>query len=48
VPVGAGIGKLFPIGKRSVSAQAEGYYNVERPAGTSTWSVILTMQLLFP
>lgn len=48
VPVGAGIGKLFPIGKRSVSAQAEGYYNVERPAGTSTWSVILTIQLLFP
>ena len=48
VPVGAGIGKLFSIGGRSVSAQAEGYYNVERPAAASTWSVIFTVQLLFP
>jgi len=48
VPLGAGIGKLISIGKRSLSVQAEGYYNVERPAGASTWSAIFTVQLLFP
>jgi hypothetical protein len=48
VPVGAGIGKLISIGKQSVSTQVEGYYNVERPAGASTWNVIFTVQLLFP
>ena len=48
VPVGAGVGKLIPIGPRSVSAQAEAYYNAERPAGASSWTAILTVQFLFP
>ena len=48
VPVGAGIGKLIPIGRQSMSVQAEAYYNVERPAGASTWTAILTVQFLFP
>ena len=48
VPIGAGIGKLFPIGRQPVSAQAEAYYNAERPTGASTWTAILTVQFLFP
>ena len=48
VPIGGGIGKVFTIGQQSVSAQAEAYYNAERPAGGSTWSAILTVQFLFP
>ena len=48
VPVGAGIGKLFPIGRQSVNTQAEAYYNAERPEGASTWTAIFTVQFLFP
>ncbi len=48
VPVGGGIGKVFTIWQQAMSAQAEAYYNAERPAGGPTWSVILTVQFMFP
>lgn len=48
VPVGGGIGKGFTIGRQTGTAQVEAYSNVERPAGTSTWSLILTVQFVFP
>jgi hypothetical protein len=48
VPVGAGVGKALQIGQLSVNLEAEAYDNVVRPAGTSTWSLILTLQFVFP
>jgi hypothetical protein len=48
VPVGAGVGKALQIGQLALNLQAEAYDNVVRPAGTSTWSLILTLQCVFP
>ena len=48
VPVGGGIGRAFMIGRQGGTAQVEAYSNVERPAGGPTWSVILTVQFVFP
>jgi hypothetical protein len=48
VPVGAGFGKVFSLGQRALSVQAEGYYNAVHPSGGPTWSAILTIQLVFP
>jgi hypothetical protein len=48
VPVGGGIGKAFTIGRQGGTAQIEAYSNVERPAGGPTWTVILTVQFVFP
>jgi len=48
VPVGAGVGKALEIGQLALNLQVEAYDNVVRPAGTSTWSLILTLQFVFP
>jgi hypothetical protein len=48
VPVGAGVGKALEIGELALNLQVEAYDNVVRPAGTSTWSRILTVQFVFP
>ena len=48
VPVGGGAGKLFKIGKLPVRTQLQGFYNVEKPAGGPDWSLMLTVQLVFP
>jgi len=48
VPVGAGVGKALQIGQLALNLQVEAYDNVVRPAGTSTWSLILTLQFVFP
>ena len=48
VPVGAGVGKALEIGELALNLQVEAYDNVVRPAGTSTWSLILTLQFVFP
>ena len=48
VPVGGGIGRAFAIERQALSTQVEAYYNVERPAEGSTWSLILTVQLMYP
>ena len=47
VPVGAGFGKAFTFGQRSLNVQAEAYYNAVHPTDGPTWSAILTIQLLF-
>jgi hypothetical protein len=48
VPLGAGFGKLFKIGKRPINAQA-GYYNyVVSPEGGPDWQLRLQLNLLFP
>jgi hypothetical protein len=48
VPVGGGIGRAFTIGRQRGTAQIEAYSNVERPAGGPRWSMILTVQFVFP
>lgn len=48
VPVGGGIGTGFTIGQQTGTAQIEAYSNVERPVQTSTWSLVLSIQLVFP
>jgi hypothetical protein len=48
VPIGGGIGRAFAIGRQGGTAQVEAYSNVERPAGGPTWSVLVTVQFVFP
>jgi hypothetical protein len=48
VPIGGGIGRAFTIGRQGGTVQVEAYSNVERPAGGPTWSVLLTVQFVFP
>src|SRR5215471_2735662 len=47
VPVGGGIGRAFTIAGQGGTAQVEAYNYVERPAGSATWTVILTVQFVF-
>jgi len=48
VPVGAGLGKVFHIGKLPVNAQLSGYYNAERTPSSGYWQLRTQVQLLFP
>jgi hypothetical protein len=48
VPLGAGFGRVFPIGRQPVNVQLASYYNVERPTGGAEWQIRFQFQLLFP
>ena len=48
VPVGGGAGKLLTIGELPVRTQLQGFYNVARPDGAPSGSLMLTVQLVFP
>jgi len=48
VPIGAGVGRVFPIGRQPVNLQLSSYYNVEHPTGGPDWQLRLQFQLLFP
>jgi hypothetical protein len=48
VPVGGGVGKIVHFGKLPVNIYTQVFRNVQRPDGTSSWSVRFQMQLLFP
>lgn len=48
VPFGAGIGKVFKIGKQPININAQGYYNVVKPDYWGAWQMRLQVQLLFP
>jgi hypothetical protein len=48
VPFGGGVGKIFRIGKQPVNAQAQAFYNVERPDNGPDWTLRLQLQFLFP
>jgi hypothetical protein len=48
VPVGGGVGKIVHFGKQPVNIYTQVFRNVERPDGTSHWSVRFQAQLLFP
>ena len=39
LPVGAGFGKIFTIGKQSASTTIQGLYNTVRPDGTPDWGI---------
>jgi hypothetical protein len=48
VPIGAGIGKAFKLGRQAMTMKAETYYNVIRPGDHgSVWAAQLTLTLLF-
>ncbi len=48
VPVGAGVGKLFKLGKLPVNTQLQAFSNVERPKDTADWQLRFQLQFLFP
>ncbi len=48
IPVGGGVGKVFKIGKQSMNAQVQSFYNVEKPDGGPDWQLRLQFQFLFP
>ena len=48
VPVGAGIGHIFHLGKLPVNTQLGGYYNVVKPEDGSDWQIRAQVQLMFP
>lgn len=48
VPVGAGLGKVFKIGKQPVNLNAQAFYNIEKPDGMGEWQSRIQLQFLFP
>jgi hypothetical protein len=48
IPLGGGVGRVFPIGKQPVSVFLGGYYDIARPLGQPDWQVVFTFTLLFP
>jgi hypothetical protein len=48
VPVGAGVGKIFRIGKQPFNTSAQVFYNVEKPQNVGDWAMRLQVQLMFP
>lgn len=48
VPVGGGVGRIVHVGKLPVNMYTQLFRNVERPDGTTHWSVRFQAQLLFP
>lgn len=48
VPMGAGVGKLFKIGRLPVNAQISYYNNVVRPDFSNTWQIRAQLQFMFP
>jgi hypothetical protein len=48
VPVGGGVGRVFKIDKQPVNISAQAYYNAVRPTGAPSWTLRLSIALLFP
>jgi hypothetical protein len=48
VPLGAGVGKIFKVGKFPFNAQLSAYYNVVRPSIGPDWSIRAQIALLLP
>jgi hypothetical protein len=48
VPVGAGVGKLFKLGKLPINTSLQAYYNAERPTFASDWQLRFQVQFLLP
>lgn len=48
LPLGAGVGKIFRIGKLPVNTQLTAYYNVVTPDNGPDWQLRFQVQFLFP
>lgn len=48
VPFGAGLGKVFKIGKLPVNLNAHMYYNAIKPDAVGNWQSRIQLQFLFP
>ncbi len=48
IPLGAGVGKVFRIGKQPVNAQVSAYKNIESPTYGADWQLRIQLQFLFP
>jgi hypothetical protein len=48
VPVGGGFGRVFTVGKESVSPSLQGFFNSVRPDVGPDWSLSAQLQVLFP
>lgn len=48
VPLGAGVGKLFRLGKLPVNAQVGAYYNIVKPDIGPDWQVRIQIQFILP
>jgi hypothetical protein len=48
VPLGGGVGKIFAIGTKQVSALLEAYYHVESPEFGPDWQLRFRITFLFP
>lgn len=48
VPVGAGVGRAFRVGKQALNAQVQAFDNVVHPHEAGNWSLRVQLQLLFP
>jgi hypothetical protein len=48
VPVGAGAGRAFRVGKQALNAQAQAFDDVTHPRGSGNWTLRVQFQLLFP
>ena len=48
VPLGAGVGKLFKIGKQPINTRLEAYGNAVKPDSAPDWNLSFTLQFLFP
>jgi hypothetical protein len=48
VPLGAGVGKIFHLGRLPVNALLGAYYNVVTPVYGADWSTRLQVQFMFP
>jgi hypothetical protein len=48
VPVGAGVGRTFAIGRQPMTVILTNFYNAVRPTGGPEWNIRLQIQFLFP
>jgi len=48
VPVGAGVGKLFKVGKLPINTQIQAFSNVEKPSFGPDWQLRFQVQFLLP
>lgn len=48
VPIGGGVGRIFRVGSQPMNAQAQLYYNVEKPGIVGDWGLRLQLQFMFP
>jgi len=47
VPVGAGFGRVFKVGKQPLNARAQIFNNVLRPNGGAAWTLQTQLQFVF-